>query len=120
LSSSSFDRHLEPDEDLLFPLETVTSKKSPELRRREHLVYLRSVVLWYCDDAVAVEMMIMMIVMMMSSCPHVAQAIKCDSGCEEHIFIILTVCALTHSLLFHFVHVPTFLPTSPPLFSDPS
>ena len=54
-------------------------------------------------------MMIMMIVMMMSSCPHVAHAITCDSGCEEHIFIILTIRELTHSSFILYMYLPFYL-----------
>lgn len=36
-------RHLEPDEDNLFPSKAYTSKKAPEARRREHVFYLRNV-----------------------------------------------------------------------------
>jgi hypothetical protein len=38
-------RHLEPNEDLLFPDASLTSKKSPESKRREHLSYLRSAII---------------------------------------------------------------------------
>lgn len=35
-------RHLEPDDEVLFTSAGENSKKTPELRRREHLVYLRN------------------------------------------------------------------------------
>lgn len=35
-------RHLEPDDEVLFASAGENSKKTPELRRREHLVYLRN------------------------------------------------------------------------------
>ena len=35
-------RHLEPDDEVLFATAGENSKKTPELRRREHLVYLRT------------------------------------------------------------------------------
>ena len=46
--------HLEPDETLLFSTESPTSKKSPDVRRAEHLVYLKSSLLFvataYVED----------------------------------------------------------------------
>ncbi len=36
-------RHLEPDEEIAFQLTSSQSKKDPELRRKEHLTYLRQV-----------------------------------------------------------------------------
>lgn len=35
-------RHLEPDEEVLFPEKAYTSKKAPEAKRREHLAYIRN------------------------------------------------------------------------------
>lgn len=40
-------RHLEPDEEPLF-LPSPTSKKDPELRRKEHLIFLRSTLTQLC------------------------------------------------------------------------
>lgn len=40
--------HLEPDEISLFSMESPTSKKSDDVRRAEHLVYLRSSMLSVC------------------------------------------------------------------------
>jgi hypothetical protein len=41
-------RHLEPDEEGLFATAGEHSKKTPELRRREHLLYLRSTLVQLC------------------------------------------------------------------------
>lgn len=38
-------RHLEPNEEALFPDASLTSKKSPESKRREHLAYLRNAII---------------------------------------------------------------------------
>ena len=54
-------------------------------------------------------MMIIMIVKMMSSYPHDAHSIKCDIGCEENIFLILTNRALTHSSFILYMYLPSYL-----------
>ena len=41
-------RHFEPDEEVLFTTTVETSKKTPELRRKEHLMYLRSALVQVC------------------------------------------------------------------------
>ncbi len=41
-------RHLEPDEEELFSQEVLSSKKAPELRRKEHLTFLKAPLVQLC------------------------------------------------------------------------